>query len=418
MRFISRVAPWLVIAAAFAAAVYIPELGPERYTDLASLFRHERLRQASVGYSVVVCRSGAVIYQESFGVDGAGQALASDTPLYIGPAAEIFSGALRASLIVDSTLPDAGKTAVGEPLFDELLQSRITIPLGLYGTTASPESINGVAVGSGQFFGLAFPYAARIPEVTALTDGIVSTISDMAKFLAYLTAPATKSIGSLPRSAVRALFLPSPTGAEGTGNEATGSSAFGWKLGREDGRMIAFQGGSIEGFSSRVVVWPGNDAAIAILSAQGGALQSELVLPELSRAAGGIIFDGSSQKLFPLRRALIFAGFLFLFYASSLFLQTAGSYRWCKALQERTELGKGKLARRLVLGRTVAGLALRAALLALAPAVIGKFLGYTISYRFLLVQEPGMTTFFIIALAAGCLRNLARLVWVRHTARG
>jgi CubicO group peptidase (beta-lactamase class C family) len=67
--------------------------------------------------------------------------------------------------------------------FSDLLESMITIPLGMYLTTARPSSLEHIAVGSGSFFGLTFPYLEKVPYDAAASDGIVTTSQDMAKFL-------------------------------------------------------------------------------------------------------------------------------------------------------------------------------------------------------------------------------------------
>ncbi|PKL06517.1 MAG: hypothetical protein CVV53_03915, partial [Spirochaetae bacterium HGW-Spirochaetae-9] len=296
-----KLIPWIVIALSLAVIIYLPDIGPERYTELGTMFKHERSRQANAGYSVAVCRNGSIFYQESFGYDGSGQPLAKDTPMYLGPSSEILSGALLYSLTLQKSLslgddlrmylpeiptsgirnikvdPEAGVVPSPERAitlrqlashslslsdqtlknfgsrisgleagefdpekylrlrfqpgntvrsrlayrilgiamenaegmsFDELLQSRLLIPLEMHGTTARPDSLQGVATGSGLFFGLSFPYDSRVPYIAAPADGIVSTSEDIAKFLSYITAPPRKGIKSLPPSSVAGLYQP------------------------------------------------------------------------------------------------------------------------------------------------------------------------------------------------------------------
>ena len=104
MRWLRKLLPWIVIAASIAVILYIPDLGPEKYTDFSAMFKHERLRQANAGYSVAICKNGSILYQESFGHDGLGQALAKDTPMYLGPSSEILSGALLYSLALQKKI--------------------------------------------------------------------------------------------------------------------------------------------------------------------------------------------------------------------------------------------------------------------------------------------------------------------------
>ncbi|HWR13131.1 MAG TPA: serine hydrolase domain-containing protein [Rectinemataceae bacterium] len=505
MRWLKRLIPWLIVAASLAVIVYIPDLGPEKYSDLSTMFRHERSRQANAGYSVAICKNGSIFYQESFGHDGAGQPLAKDTPMYLGPSSEILSGALLYSLTLQKriSLDDDIKTYLPElPLyglrnikmapgeedgpapdekeaivtvrqlasqsislsdrdlknfgsrisgleageldpekylktrlkagalsrsrlsyrilgtamenaektsFDELLQAHILIPLGMHGTTSRPDSLRDVAIGSGLFFGLSFPYDSRVPYIAAPADGIVTTAEDIAKFLTYITAPRSKGIPSLPSSSVAGLYQPLIPG---------GDTGFGWRIVSRDGNRLVFQGGSVEGFSSRVVIWPERNAGIAILSAQGGVLQSNIVLPLLTSAAEKILFSGSSPRLFPLNRLMFIAGISIMVYVMSILLQTASSLSWTKTLRDRRETGRGNFYQNLILSRTAIGAAVRVGLILIAPHLIGLLIGRSVEYHDLMTMEPGGTAFFIIAMIAGVLRNIARLLWFFHLERG
>ena len=104
MRWLRKLFPWLIIAASMAVIIYTPDLGPEKYTDFSTMFKHERQRQANAGYSVAICKNGSIIYQDSFGHDGSGQALANDSPMYLGPSSEILSGALLYSLTLQKKI--------------------------------------------------------------------------------------------------------------------------------------------------------------------------------------------------------------------------------------------------------------------------------------------------------------------------
>ncbi|MFZ3110898.1 MAG: serine hydrolase domain-containing protein [Rectinemataceae bacterium] len=498
-----KLIPWIVIALSLAVIIYLPDIGPERYTDFATMFRHERSRQANAGYSVAICRNGSVIYQESFGHDGSGQPLAKDTPMYLGPSSEILSGALLYSLALQKSLSldddirmylpelpvskirnikidpeakappadqgeaitlrqlashslnlsdqalkhfgsrisglEAGEfdpekylksrfqpgTTVRSRLtyrilgivmenaegmsFDELLQSRLLIPMEMHGTTARPDSLQGVATGSGLFFGLSFPYDSTVPYIAAPADGIVSTSEDIAKFLSYITAPPKRGIKTLPPSSVAGLYQPLLPG---------GDTGFGWRILTKEGDRLVFQGGSVEGFSSRMVIWPERNAAIAILSAQGGFVQSNIVLPLLTSAAEKMLFTGSSPRLFPISRILFIIGISLTVYVISLLLQTATALSWTKTLRDRRETSRRDTFQNLVLLRTFAGLALRAAFLISAPLLLGQLIGKPLVYHDLLAVEPGGSTLFIIAMLAGIMRNAARMLWFVHLERG
>jgi len=509
MQWFRKLLPWLVIALATAFIIYLPDLGPEKYSTLDELFSHERVRQLNTGFSVTVTRNGAIILQKSYGADGLGNALASDTPMYLGPSSEILSGALLYSLSLQGeieldrdiheylpefsvtmgkkplprsdqnagpdTLPEATQTEgmitirqlashslaldemslkefgsrtlgveagaldpegflleriQGVPVsrnrlvyrilgsametatktpFSELLESRLLIPFGMHGTTAAPDSLQGVAVGSGLFFGLSFPYESQVPYIAAPADGIVTTIEDIGKFLSYITAPPKREIAGLPPASISSLYNPLVP---------KGDTGYGWRILEGADRRTVYQGGSVEGFSSRVVLWPDQKTSIAILCAQGGVIQSNIVLPLLTSAAEDLLFEGACGRFHPLGRVLIFIGIALFVYVASLFLQSSIAFSWAKTLHDRSETNRGNLHLNIVLSRTIAGLVARIGLLAAVPLVIGRVIGMNLMYHDLLTMEPGMTALFIIAVVIGMYRNLARLIWFVHLRRG
>lgn len=499
--------PILIIIASAAVLLYLPDIGPERYTDLDSLFSHERHRQANAGFLVAVCRNGNITYSSPFGKDGSGQPLSYDTPMYLGPTSEILSGALLRSMSYQKIisldedisfylpelqpLPENGPgvrransdavsaaaaapegritlrqlashsadmkmTAVkeyetrisgleagelppdhffsqllsnaasprsriayrilgaamenaGRDTFDELLQRNLLIPLGMHGTTSRPDSLQGVATGSGLFFGLAFPYDSRVPYIAAAADGIVTTVQDIGRFLSYITAPPRKGIATLPPSSVPALYQPLI---------ARGDTGYGWRITNIDGDRVIFQGGSVEGFSSRVMIWPERNAGIAILSAQGGIVQSNIVLPLLTSAAEQILFTGSSPKLFPVGRVLVIAGIIVLVYLAGIFFQILTVPSWTKAVFARQETGNRRNYVKFSIVRTGIGIAFRLALFIAVPLAGGMLVGRPIFYHDLFIMEPGLAASFTVAAIAGIMRNISRLVWIRHTMYG
>ncbi len=104
MKFLKRLAPFAVIALAAFLLVELPDIGPERYTDLAAFFRTELGRQAYSGYAVAIVKDGSLLYVDAFGRDGAGAPLAVDTPLCIGALSKSFAGFAALSLAREGKL--------------------------------------------------------------------------------------------------------------------------------------------------------------------------------------------------------------------------------------------------------------------------------------------------------------------------
>ncbi len=114
MRFLKKLAPFAVIIAAAAILLYLPDIGPERYTDLAGYFKTELHRQAYRGYVVAVVEDGSVLYVDAFGKDGKGSALSVDTPLLLGSVSKTFTGLASLSLVREKLL------SVDTPVIDYL----------------------------------------------------------------------------------------------------------------------------------------------------------------------------------------------------------------------------------------------------------------------------------------------------------
>ncbi|MCX7027357.1 MAG: serine hydrolase [Spirochaetes bacterium] len=318
-------------------------------------------------------------------------------------------GRIPRSRLVYRILGSVMEQAAGSS-FDEILQSRILIPLGMHGTTSRPDSLQGVAVGSGLFFGLSFPYEARVPSIAAPADGIVTTAGDLGKFLACITGPTTMrsdTAGAL-RLSVASLHEPLLP---------KGDTGFGWRIPKPGNRKMVYQGGSVEGFCSRIVLWPDDKAGIAILCSQGGAIQSNIVLPLLTQAAENILFTGSTPRLPPLGRILVLLGIAILVYLLSIFFQTLTALSWAKALRDKKETGKGDFYLGAILTRTILGLIGRVAIIVATPLLVGFVVGTNLEYHDLLVIEPGATTFLLFVMLVGCMRNVVRLVWHIHISR-
>jgi CubicO group peptidase (beta-lactamase class C family) len=496
MKFLRLIVPWLLVIAIVLAALYLPDLGPERYKDFDSLFSNERGRQGIAGYEIAIIKNGEIVFNRAYGFDGQRKALEPSTPLYLGPASEILTGTLlwqfvnqkkisldvpiaqfipelaslkarrsgTASLDMPLTLrqlaahrvafpekdlpsydPKATGLEAGLPdpelflkshfptenytrsrlsyrivgailekesnkTFSDLLESMITIPLGMHLTTAKPTSLEHIAVGSGSFFGLTFPYLEKVPYDAAPSDGIVTTSEDMAKFLKFVVSPERgEGIPGLASSQTPRLYQPL---------YKDGDTGFGWRILNTKGGRYIFQGGSIRGYSSRIVIYPERNAAVVILCSQNSIIISNFLLPMLVSCAEQILFNGESRRPFPTQRAEIVAGIIFVIYLLSIIFQIQSSYSWARDLVKYRETSISQFYARFALVRTIIGLVVRIIVVALAPFAIGALVGRAVSYQEIIAFEPGIASMLMTALLFGVLRNTSRLVMVgrlRHS---
>jgi CubicO group peptidase (beta-lactamase class C family) len=483
MKALKRIAPFVVIAAAALLLLYLPDIAPERYTDLAAFFRVEMKRQGYAGFSVAAVADGSVLYVDGFGEDGSDAKIGPDTPLYAPAAAKSMAALAAWSLVRDRRLsldlrardylpwlilaggkgdptvrdliahssgvadsafddahPDApdleaavrfmvgavpadapgarfhyidtGYQALGLAMekaagksYPAILDERVFRPLGMKSSSgrvpARPPR------GSASFFAVPIPRDAPSSPFGAPSGYIVTTATDMGQYLAFLLGPEKFRRGPVAARAVDALFGPLVPGIP---------YGYGLFIGGATGERFAYHDGALDGFSSRLALWPDKKAGIAVLVAQGSLMQSLVSLPALTEGARRIMLEGSAPRPFPLGRLYILMAVVALVHVLALALQTGGALRWGKEVRDKAE-AKGSRGPLLFASfRCWAGIAARAAIAAFLPAAIGLAFGRVLSWRTLFDIEPGLATWCLSALMFAFLRNAARLAWIRGPA--
>jgi CubicO group peptidase (beta-lactamase class C family) len=480
MKVLKRIAPFVVIAAAALLLLYLPDIAPERYTDLATFVRVEMLRQGYSGLSVAAVADGSVLYVDGFGKDGSGAAIGPDTRLYAPAAAKsmaalaayslIRDGRLALDLSVRNYLPWFGfaggkgdasirnlishTSGLSDSAFDDLhphapdlasavrsmvgavptsapgssfhyldtdyqalalvmekvtgkpystiLDERVFRPLGM--RSSSAQGIPPLPSGTASFFALALPRDAPRSAFGAPSGYVVTTASDMGQYMAFLLGPEKFKRGPVSARAVGALFNPLvPKVPYG----------YGLFLGQGDGGRLAYHDGSLDGFSSRIVLWPEKRMGIALLAAQGSLLQSLISLPALTEGARRIVLEGGAPRPFPLGRLYILLAVVAFVHIFALALQTGGALRWAKEVRDKTDAKGSKGPFFFALLRCWTGIALRAAIAVFCPLAIGFAFGRVVSWSTLFELEPGLAAWCLFACMFGFLRNAARLAWIR-----
>jgi CubicO group peptidase (beta-lactamase class C family) len=480
MKVLKRIAPFAVIIAAALLLLYLPDIAPERYTDLATFIRVERLRQGYSGLSVAAVADGSVLYVDGFGKDGSGAAIGPDTRLYAPAAAKSMTALAAYSLVRDRWLSldlsvrdylpwfgfAGGKgdpsirnlishtSGLSDSDFDDLhpaaadlasavrsmvgavpasapgasfhyidtdyqalalvmekvtgkpywaiVSERVFRPLGM--KSSSAQGIPPLPRGTASFFSIALPRAAPHSAFGAPSGYIVTTASDMGQYMAFLLGPEKFKRGPVPARVVGALFDPLVS------NVPYGYGLF---LGQGAGGRFAYHDGSLDGFSSRIVLWPEKRMGVALLAAQGSLLQSLISLPALTEGARRIVLEGGAPRPFPLGRLYMLLAVVAFVHIFALVLQTGGALRWAKEVRDKTE-AKGSRGPSIFASiRCWAGIAIRAAVVAFCPVAIGFAFGRAVSWPTLFELEPGLAAWCLFACIFGFLRNAARLAWIR-----
>ena len=481
MKALKRIAPFVVIAAAALLLLYLPDIAPERYTDLATFFRVERVRQGYSGFSVAAVADGSVLYVDGFGKDGTGAEIGPDTRLYAPAAAKslaalaaytlvresrlsldlrvrdylpwfAFSGGMgdatiRNLITHSSGLPDSAfddthpyaanleaavRSMVGAIPTDTpgarfhyidtdyqvlalvlekvaakpyaaILDERVFRPLGMKSSSAQGGAPQ--PKGSSSFFAIALPRAAPRSSFGAPSGHVVATASDMGQYMAFLLGPEKFKRAPVSARAVGALFDPLlPNIPYG----------YGFFLAEGVGGRFAYHDGSLDGFSSRIALWPGKRTGVALLAAQGSLLQSLLSLPALTDGARRIVLEGSAPRPFPLGRLYILLAVVAFVHIIALTLQTGGALRWTKEVRDKVEAKGARGPALFAAIRCWTGIAVRVAVIATCPTVIGLAFGRFVSWPTLFELEPGIAAWCVFACMFGFLRNVARLVWLRR----
>jgi CubicO group peptidase (beta-lactamase class C family) len=262
-------------------------------------------------------------------------------------------------------------------------------------------------VGSSSFFALPLSRPALRSAFGAPSGYTLTTASDMGQYMAFLLGPEKFKRGPVPPRAVAALFEPlvpnSPYG-------------YGFFLGRENDARVAYHDGSIDGFSSRIVLWPGKRAGVAVIAAQSSLLQSLFSLPALTDGARRIMQEGSSPRPFPLGRLHILLAVVAVVSILGLIVQTGGALHWTKGVRDKAEAKGTRGPIRLAIFRCWSDILLRIAAAVFFPAAVGLAFGRVVSWKVLFMLEPGLAAWCLIVCALGFLRDAARLAWIRGPA--
>ena len=497
MKVLKRIVPFAVIAAAILLLLYLPDIAPERYTDLGTFFRVEIKRQGFSGFSVAAVADGSVLYVDGFGVDGEGKPVKSNTPLYASAVSQSMAALAAYSLVRDghlsldesvsdylpwfelasptgsastaggkvsirnlishtsgvtdfafddahpaaADLESAARSMVGaKPCaapgsrfgyintdyqvlglvmekvtgsdYASILDERIFTPLGMKSASARPPvdsspvgAANSSPVGAASFFSLPLRRSPRVLSYAEPSTHTIASAADVGRYMAFLLGPEKHKRGPVSARAARALFDPlvpdSPFG-------------YGFFLGQDPGGgLVAYHDGSVEGFSSRVVLWPERRSGVAVLAAQGSLLQSLFALPALTEGARCIIRDGSSARPFPLGRLYILLAVVAAVHLFALILQTGGALQWAKEAKDKAE-AKGTTGPVVFASfRSWFGIAVRIAIAWLCPRAVGLAFSRVVTWPLLFQLEPALAVWCLGACIFGCLRNAARLACMR-----
>jgi Beta-lactamase class C and other penicillin binding proteins len=287
--------------------------------------------------------------------------------------------------------------------YPSILDERIFKPLGMKSAKAGP--VDDSPVGASSFFSLPLRRAPRPLAYAEPAGRTIVSAADMGRYMAFLLGPEKYKRGPLPARAVSSLFDPAVSGAP---------YGYGFFVGGDSkGGRVAYHDGAVEGFSSRIVLWPDQKSGVAVLAAQGSLLQSLIALPALTEGARSIMRDGSSARPFPLGRLFILLAVVASVHILALIVQTGSALQWAKEAKDKAEAKgtRGPLVFACI--RAWTGIVLRIAVACLFPYAIGLAFSRVVTWPLLFQIEPALAVWCLSACLFGVLRNIARLAWTR-----
>jgi CubicO group peptidase (beta-lactamase class C family) len=289
--------------------------------------------------------------------------------------------------------------------YADIIDERVFAPLGM--SSSSGLSPYTPPIGAVSFFAIPLSRPAASPSFGVPSGYVLTTAADAGQYLAFLLNPDKFPRGPLPSRAVAGLFEPSAPGAP---------YGYGLNLGREEGARVAYHDGLLDGFSSRLVLWPEKKSGIVILAAQSSLLQSVFALPAMTAGARRIMLEGYSPRPFPLGRLYILLAVAAVVSILAQIFQTGGALHWAKEVRDKADAKGTRGPIRAASIRCWIGIAVRVAVLVFLPDAIGLASERAVSWKTLMQLEPGIAAWCMIVCAFGALRNAARLSWIRGPA--
>jgi CubicO group peptidase (beta-lactamase class C family) len=490
MKILRRIVPFAIIAIVALFLVYLPDIVPERYTDLSSFFSNERVRQGFVGYTVASVRYGKPDLAAAWGTDARGVPLEPFTPMAIGELSAAVTGllVLRAESegkldldaqlneylpdlnthyqTVGKTLLDGGPTVrnllthtsgLGDGDFDdrhpgaanletgvrllmraeprnrpgsrfeyietgyqalglileraykkpfaEVAAGGVFRPLKMMQSGAEGgESANRLPQGSTAFFWTAVPKTQDLPVFRAPSSAMISTAPDFARLMAAIISPGFGGVTIAKKPFMAKALLP---------QTLVGGYGYGWQIrDTKQGKELRIEA-STEAFSAVAALWPERQAGIVIMAPESSLDISRLSLSWLLDGAGEILLADATEPPLPLGRIYILLAFIAAMHIIVLSTQTGGALSWAREVRGRADATGRPSPITWARLRCFVGIALRLLLILAAPFAATLYLGREASWSFLFDREPGFAGWFIVAMALGALRDVARLSWLR-----
>ena len=283
---------------------------------------------------------------------------------------------------------------VSNKQYGEFLNEEIFRPLAMTSTFAGPEGVKGLARGHGQLFGYPLP-RKQVFRPGALPSGyLVSSASDIARFLMAELRAGGGQPGLLNPETVKATWTPPDGKNEGY--------AMGWLVANDSAdERVLLHGGALENYQSFFCLIPQRKIGFAFLLNQGG------LLPMLSFNAvrDGLlqIINGEQAITQSVRWPVIIVSAIFLFFLGIELWRTLRLKSWLL----RTARHKPWRRRFNILFELVGPTFLLFGLHPLMNRIMGDQMDWSMLYSLL----PELFFILVIAIGLGFIRGFSK-IWL------
>jgi CubicO group peptidase (beta-lactamase class C family) len=290
------------------------------------------------------------------------------------------------------------------------IQQHIFAPLRMSHSFASEQDArrDGLAQGYQLWFGFPFPTAQPYPRDLLPAGLLISNAGDMAHYLiAQMNGGRFEHAAVLSAAGIAALHAPATVAAPGT------SYGMGWYNGPTNGVPTIWHEGSITNFTSYMILVPGSQWGVVVLSNEGG-LPTELT-SSVANIAAGVTTLLVGRQLPPAGLSvgtlyLIVDGLLVLIAALALW-SALRLPRWYREFGRRwRQPGRWKR------GFTLVRLGLRLVWELILPALVlglPLLIGY-LSWRTLLITAPDLVWWLLVISALMFITGIIRLALTVH----